>query len=142
MPQVAFKISEPIFAKLKRLAHQQHANYATIVEAALSAYEPDTSEPASHGASEIHGDLQALIESALQPVLERLAMLESLGLVKQQHPSGLTVQISPQNAPEIAVAALKVEATPIIYQPEPKPAEMALEAAVEALPEGGYVRSC
>ena len=87
-------------AKLKRLAHQGQTNYATIVEAALSAYEPGASEHASHSASEIH----LLIESALEPVLERLAMLESLGLVKHPHPTSITVEIS-QDAPESALDA-------------------------------------
>jgi hypothetical protein len=68
MPQIAVKVSDGVYAKLKRLAHQGQTNYATIVEAALSAYEPDASHGASHGASEIH----LLIESALQPVLARL----------------------------------------------------------------------
>lgn len=108
MPQIAVKVSESIFAKLKRLAHQGRTTYADIIERALSDYEPDTSEHASHGASEIHGDLQALIESALQPVLERLAMLESMGIVKHPHPASITVEIA-QNAPEIAVeSAIKV----------------------------------
>ena len=100
MPQIAVKISEPIFAKLKRLAHQGQTNYATIVEAALSAYEPGASEHASHSASEIH----LLIESALQPVLARLEMLESLGLVKHPHPTRITVEIA-QDAPESALDA-------------------------------------
>jgi hypothetical protein len=104
MPQIAVKISEPIFAKLKRLAHQGQTNYASIVEAALSAYEPGASEHASHGATEIHSDIQALIQSALAPVLERLAMLESLGLVKHPHPTSITVEIA-QDAPESALDA-------------------------------------
>lgn len=113
MPQIAVKVSESAFAKLKRLAHQQHANYATIVEAALSAYEPGASEHASHGASEIHNDLQTLIESALRPVLDRVEALER------------------------ALAALTGEAA--IYPPEPKLAEIGSCAAVEALPENPAV---
>ena len=126
MPQIAVKISEPIFAKLKRLAHQGQTNYATIVEAALSAYEPSTSE-ASESSEEIH----LLIESALEPVLARLEMLESMGIFKHQHLSGVTAQISLHNAPEIAVAASGI---PEVGSAE-KGAEIGLESAIEALPE-------
>jgi hypothetical protein len=121
MPQIAVKISESIFAKLKRLAHQQQATYADIIEKALSAYEPGASEHASHGASEI----QALIESALEPVLERLAMLENMGIVKHQHLSGVTVHVTPQNAPESALDAQPIpkgadnQGTPEIAVSEP-----------------------
>ena len=124
MPQIAVKISEPIFAKLKRLAHQGQTNYATIVEAALSAYEPGASEHASHGASEIH----LLIESALAPVLERLEMLESLGLVKHPHPSSITVEIA-QNAPESALYAQPI-AEPQCDAESPK---IAVSAAVDVI---------
>lgn len=114
MPQVAVKISESIFAKLKRLARHQGVPYSVIIESALSAYEPATSEHASHSASEIHGDLQALIESALRSVIDRVEALEQ------------------------ALATLTVEATPV-YQPEPEVPEIASCAVTEPLPEPGIV---
>ena len=124
MPQIAVKISEPIFAKLKRLAHQGQTNYATIVEAALSAYEPGASE-----ASESGEEIKTLIDAALQPVLERLATLEKMGIFKHQNLSGVTVHVTPQNAPESALDA----------QPLPEGADnqgtpkIAVEAITEAL---------
>jgi hypothetical protein len=99
MPQIAVKISEPIFAKLKLLAHQERTTYAVIIERALLAYEPGASE-----ASESSEEIKTLINSALQPVLERLEMLESLGLVKHPHPTSITVEIA-QDAPEPALDA-------------------------------------
>ena len=125
MKQIAVKISNEAHDRLQRLAHQAKTNYATIIEAALSVYEPGASENASHSASEIH----LLIESAMEPVLERLEMLESLGLVKHPHPSSITVEIA-QNAPEIAVAASGI---PEVGSAE-KGAEIGLESAIEALP--------
>ena len=125
MPQIAVKISEPIFAKLKRLAHQGQTNYATIVESALSAYEPGASEPASDDSSEI----RLLIESALQPVLARLEMLESLGFVKHSHPSSITVEIKPQEA-DLSAS----ETQPIS---EPGSAEITPEIAPQAAKSAG-----
>jgi hypothetical protein len=100
VPQIAVKISDGIYAKLKRLAHQGQTNYATIIEAALSVYEPGASE-----ASESSEEIKTLIDAALQPVLERLATLEKMGIVKHQHLSGVTVHVTPQNAPELALDA-------------------------------------
>jgi hypothetical protein len=125
VPQIAVKISDGVYAKLKRLAHQGQTNYATIVEAALSAYEPVASE-----ASDSSEEIKTLIDAALQPVLERLATLEKMGIVKHQHLSGVTAQISLHNAPEIAVAASGI---PEARSAE-KGAEIGLESAVEALP--------
>lgn len=88
MKQIAVKISDQAHDRLQRLAHKQHTNYAMIIEAALSAYEPSAS-----CSSEASNEIQMLIDTALQPVLERLAILESPGLV------------SPYNAPESAVVA-------------------------------------
>jgi hypothetical protein len=125
VPQIAVKVSDGVYAKLKRLAHQGQTNYATIVEAALSAYEPVASE-----ASESSEEIKTLIDAALQPVLERLATLEKMGIVKHQHLSGVTAQISLHNAPEIAVAASGI---PEAGSAE-EGAEIGLESAVEALP--------
>jgi hypothetical protein len=125
MPQVNAKLSESTFTLLKHLAHQQQATYAVIIERALLAYEPGASHGAIHGAS----DIQALIESALAPVLERLEMLESLGLVKHQHLSGVTVHVTPQDAPE---PALDAQAIPEPQSDEESP-KIAVSAAVDVI---------
>jgi hypothetical protein len=75
MPQIAVKISDASFSRLKRLAHQGGVSYASVIESALTAY-PGTSAT-SETASLIPGDAQTLIEQALAPVLSRLATLET-----------------------------------------------------------------
>lgn len=81
MKQIAVKISDQSHDRLQRLAHQGKTNYATIVEAAIMAYQPLTSETIY-----TNHDLKSLIEAALGPVLARVAALESMGLVKPLNP--------------------------------------------------------
>jgi predicted transcriptional regulator len=88
MKQIAVKISDDAYERLQRFAHQGKTTYAVIVENAIAAYQPSEfdSEPTS--------EIQALIEAALAPVLERLATLESMGLVKPLNPEqGVVVTV-------------------------------------------------
>lgn len=111
MPQVAVKLSELSFAKLKRLAHQRMVNYATIVEAALTAYQPETST-ASEQASLIPNNQQDVIHA----VLTRLETLETQLAAMQAGTAqnravgvavgqGIVGQPQDQEAAEIAVEA-------------------------------------
>lgn len=99
MPQIAVKLSSDCFSRLKRLAWQGETTYAKIIESALAAYQPEAS-PVSET-----NKLRELIDAAMQPVLARLAMLESMGLVKHpHHPTSISVQVA-QEAPEMAIEA-------------------------------------
>lgn len=105
MKQIAVKISDAAHERLQRLAHQGRTTYAVIVENALTAYQPSEfdSEPTS--------EIQALIEAALAPVLERLATLESLGLVKPLNPEHgvvVTVESAHQEAHQGAAKGQEV----------------------------------
>jgi len=89
MRQIATKISDAAHDRLQRLAHQNKTNFATIIEQAIMAYQPLTSETI-----DTSNDLQSLIEAALEPVLARVAALESLGLVKPLSPEhGVVVSV-------------------------------------------------
>lgn len=92
MKQIAVKISDASHARLQHLAHQGKTNYATIVENALALYQP--SELTSESTSEIHSGVSALIEAAMQPILDRLEALESMELVKPLNPEqGIVVRV-------------------------------------------------
>jgi hypothetical protein len=75
MPQVAVKISEASFTRLKRLAQQGGVSYASVIESALTAYHPATS--ATSETASLIPDVQALLDQALAPVIARLAALEA-----------------------------------------------------------------
>ena len=68
MPQIAVKISEPIFAKLKRLARHGLVTYAEVVESALVAYQPENMP--------VPDDLTETINAALQPLQDELTTLK------------------------------------------------------------------
>ena len=90
MKQIAVKISDQAHDRLQRLAHQGKVNYATIVESAIMQYPSSTSETSETSKT----DWQGLIDAALVPVLERLAALESVGLVKPLSPEqGIVVTV-------------------------------------------------
>lgn len=76
MPQVAVKISDAHFAQLKRLAHQRMVNYATIIEAALSAYQPETSAN-SELASLIPHDVISSVLTRLEAIETQLADMQA-----------------------------------------------------------------
>ena len=74
MKQIAIKISDAAHERLQRLAHQGKTTYAVIIENALKAHHFSET---SASTSEIH-DVQALINAAIAPVLERLEAIESV----------------------------------------------------------------